>query len=46
MLDDRVRCRRHVTLFVGEEQVDHVTGLQTPVDDDDTISVYQALSGG
>jgi hypothetical protein len=46
VLDDTGAVRRHITLFIGDEQLDHVRGLTTPVDDDDTIAVYQALSGG
>lgn len=46
VLDDTGAIRRHVTLFVGDQQLDHVRGLDTPVATHDTISVFQALSGG
>jgi molybdopterin synthase sulfur carrier subunit len=46
VLDDVGDVRRHVTLFVGDQQLDHVRGLDTPVGAGDTVSVFQALSGG
>jgi molybdopterin synthase sulfur carrier subunit len=46
VLDDTGAVRRHITLFVGDQQLDHVHGLQTPVQTGDTVSVFQALSGG
>lgn len=46
VLDDEGRIRRHVTVFVGSDQVDHRSGLAAAVPDGGTISVFQALSGG
>lgn len=46
VLDDTGAVRRHITLFVGDQQLDHQRGLETPVDRADTIAVFQALSGG
>lgn len=46
VLDDAGAFRRHVTVFVGDEQIDHRRGLAAPVGPDTVVSVFQALSGG
>jgi molybdopterin synthase sulfur carrier subunit len=38
--------RRFVNLYVNGDDVRHGEGLDTPVDDDDEISILPAVSGG
>lgn len=46
VLDEQGRVRKHVTVFVNEEQITDRVGLSDPVDHDDRVMVFQALSGG
>jgi len=46
VVDDQGSFRKHVTLFVDNEQVDHRRGSTTPVGPSSSIHVFQALSGG
>jgi sulfur-carrier protein len=46
VLDERGVKRKHVAVFVGRDQLTDVTTQLDPVDDDTTITVMQALSGG
>ena len=38
--------REHVNIFVGEESIKFIDGLETKVDDGDTIMIVAAVSGG
>lgn len=46
VLDDAGALRRHVTVFVGNDQVAHRDALTTTVADGATVHIFQALSGG
>lgn len=46
VVDDTGALRRHVTVFVGDEQVAHSSALTTSVPDGTTVHIFQALSGG
>ena len=46
VLDDAGALRRHVTVFVGNDQVAHRDAMSTRVADGTTVHVFQALSGG
>lgn len=46
VLDDEGSFRRHITVFVDGEQVDHRRGATAVVGPDGTVHVFQALSGG
>jgi len=46
VLDDQGALRRHVIVFINEEQARDRTGLSDPVGPRDEIFVLQALSGG
>lgn len=46
VLDDQGCFRKHVTLFVDREQIDHARGAATPLTATSTVHVFQALSGG
>ncbi|WP_116998212.1 MoaD/ThiS family protein [Desertimonas flava] len=46
VLDDAGALRRHVTVFIANDQVPHRDALSTAVPDGTTVHVFQALSGG
>ena len=46
VLDDRGELRRFVNLFVAEEDVRFLEGLDTPVADGTTVSILPAVAGG
>lgn len=46
MVDDVGALRRHVTVFVGNDQVPHRDAMDAPVADGTTVHLFQALSGG
>ena len=46
LLDDEGAVRRYVNLFVDDEDIRFVDGLQTPVKDGQTLSVVPAVAGG
>jgi molybdopterin synthase sulfur carrier subunit len=46
ILDERGELRRFVNLFLNEEDVRHLQGLDTPVEDGDVLSILPAIAGG
>lgn len=46
IVDDQGRLRRHVNLFVNSAVIADREGLSDPVNADDEVFVFQALSGG
>lgn len=46
ILDDQDRVRRHVAIYVNGDRIADRERLSDPVDDDDEVFVFQALSGG
>ena len=46
ILDERGRIRRHVNVFVGDESIAFLDGLDTRVDEGATITIVPAVSGG
>jgi sulfur-carrier protein len=46
VLDDDGRLRRFVNLFVDEEDVRFLSGLETPLLDGQILSVVPAVAGG
>ncbi|MEX0835136.1 MAG: MoaD/ThiS family protein [Nitriliruptor sp.] len=46
ILDERGELRRFVNVFVRDEDVRSQQGLDTPVGDDDTVSIVPAVAGG
>ena len=46
VLDDQARIRRHVAVFVGDEQISDPAKQTDPVGPTTEIMVMQALSGG
>lgn len=46
LLDEDGRVRRHVGVFLGEEELRELGGLATPVRDGDRICLVPAIAGG
>ena len=46
VLTEQGELRRHVNIFVGEESVRFLEGLETRIDDETTITIVPAVSGG
>jgi sulfur-carrier protein len=46
VLTEQGEVRRHVNVFVGEESIKFIDGLDTPVSDGTTITIVPAVSGG
>jgi hypothetical protein len=46
VLDDQDAVRKHVTVFLNDEQIADRRGLSDVTGPDDKIHVFQALSGG
>ena len=46
LLDDDGKARRFVTLFVGDEDVRFLNGIETKVEDGQTLSIVPATAGG
>jgi len=46
LLDDQGALRRFVNLFVADDDVRFLQGLDTPVPDGETVSIIPAVAGG
>jgi molybdopterin synthase sulfur carrier subunit len=46
LLDDGGALRKFVNVFVAEEDVRFLQGLDTPVPDGETVSIIPAVAGG
>jgi molybdopterin converting factor small subunit len=46
LLDDDGKLRRFVNVFVADDDVRFLDGLQTPVPDGETVSIVPAVAGG
>ena len=46
VLTEQGELRRHVNVFVGEESIKFIDGLNTSVADGTTITIVPAVSGG
>jgi molybdopterin converting factor small subunit len=46
LFDDEGKLRRFVNVFVAEEDVRFLQGLQTPVGEGQTVSIVPAVAGG
>ncbi len=46
LFDDSGELRRFVNVFVGDEDVRFLDGLQTPVEPGQTVSIVPAVAGG
>lgn len=46
ILDDEGNLRRFVNIFVSDDDVRFMDGLETPVPDGETVSIVPAVAGG
>ena len=46
LFNEEEKLRPFVNLFLGEENVNQLDGLQTPLKDGDTILIIPAIAGG
>jgi sulfur-carrier protein len=46
LLDEQGNLRRFVNVFVADEDVRFLNGLDTPVPDGETVSIVPAVAGG
>ena len=46
VMDERGNVRQHINVFVNDESIRFVEGLNTPTPDGSTIYVLTAISGG
>ena len=46
LFDDNGKLRRFVNVFVDEEDVRFLQGLDTPLDEGTTVSIVPAVAGG
>lgn len=46
LFDDAGQLRRFVNVFVADEDVRFLQGLETPVEDKHTVSIVPAVAGG
>lgn len=46
LLDDEGKLRRFVNVFVADDDIRFLSGLETPVPDGETISIIPAVAGG
>ena len=46
LFDDGGKLRRFVNVFVADEDIRFLQGLDTPVDDGQTVSIIPAVAGG
>lgn len=46
IVDENGELRRFVNLYVGDEDVRFLQGLDTPIEPDQTVSILPAVAGG
>ncbi len=46
LFSDAGDLRAFVNLFLGEEDVRHLQGVDTPLDDDDKLRIIPSIAGG
>jgi sulfur-carrier protein len=46
LLDDEGNLRRYVNVFVADDDIRFLAGLDTPVPDGETVSIIPAVAGG
>ena len=46
LFDDEGKLRRFVNVFVADEDIRFLDGVETPVDDTTTVSIIPAVAGG
>jgi sulfur-carrier protein len=46
LVDDNGQLRRFVNVYVNDEDVRYLSGIETPLSDGDSVSVLPAVAGG
>jgi molybdopterin synthase sulfur carrier subunit len=46
VLDEHGRIRRSINVFVNQQNIRHLNGLDTPLADGDRVSIVSAIAGG
>ena len=46
MCDDKGELRRFVNVYVGEEDIRFMNGLDTPIPEGESVSIIPAVAGG
>ena len=46
LFDDGDRIRRFINVFVNDQNIRHLDGLDTPLADGDRVSIVSAIAGG
>jgi sulfur-carrier protein len=46
VVTEQAQVREHINVFVGNEDVRHTGGLQTPIRDGAEVTIIPAISGG
>jgi len=46
LFNDEDKLRPFVNLFLGEENINQLDGLDTPLKDDDTLLIIPSIAGG
>ena len=46
LVDDKGQVRRFINLFVGDEDIRHLSGLATPLAEGTEVSIVPAIAGG
>lgn len=46
LLDDEGKLRRYVNVFVADDDIRFLSGLETPVPEGETVSIIPAVAGG
>lgn len=46
LVDDEGRLHRYVNLYVNDEDVRFLGGVETPLDEGDVVSILPAVAGG
>jgi adenylyltransferase/sulfurtransferase len=46
LFNDEDKLRPYVNLFLGEENVNQLEGLQTPLEEGDTLLIIPSIAGG
>jgi molybdopterin synthase sulfur carrier subunit len=46
LYNDQGALRSFVNIYVGDEDIRHLQGIETPVPDGETVSIIPAIAGG
>jgi sulfur-carrier protein len=46
LVDEEGQLRRFINVYVNDEDVRYLSGIETPLSDGDTVSVLPAVAGG